>query len=100
MAGFRHSDCVGAEITFAFDSVPIVGLEGDTVASALIANGILALGTSPISGDPYRGFCLVGRCAECLMTIDGQPGTMACATPLVAGMQVRTQQGRGNWDES
>jgi hypothetical protein len=31
------------------------------------------------------------------MVIDGQPGTMACITPVRDGTRVETQQGRGHW---
>jgi len=88
-------------ISFTFTGDSIKGARSDTVASALIANGVAMFGTSPTTGEPYRAFCLVGRCAECLMEIDGQPGVMACRTNLREGISVRLQSGRGSWgDES
>jgi predicted molibdopterin-dependent oxidoreductase YjgC len=88
------------QISFQFNGRTLTGATSDTVASALIANDVAAFGTSPTTGEPYRAFCLVGRCADCLMEIDGQPGTMACRTPLRDGLDVRSQEGRGSWNGS
>ena len=54
--------------------------------------------TSPADDSPRGGFCFVGRCSDCLMMIDGQPGTMACRTLVRAGMRVETQHGLGHWE--
>ena len=83
-------------IRFVFDGEPVVGLESDTVASALLAAGHRIF-TYAADGSPRGGYCFVGRCGDCLMLIDGQPGLMACQTAVRAGMVVETQQGRGHW---
>jgi 2Fe-2S iron-sulfur cluster binding domain len=90
---------VQEDISFTFNGEPMNGALSDTVASALIASNVAFLGTSPTTGEPYRAFCLVGRCSDCLMEIDGQPGIMACRTPLRAGISVRIQSGRGMWED-
>jgi len=87
------------QVEFTFNGQPLLGVESDTVASALRANGIVHFGTSPQSGEPYGGFCFVGRCAECLVMVDGQPGVMACRTTLEPSMSVQAQAGRGAWGE-
>ena len=87
------------QISFMFNGDPMQGALTDTVASALIANNVAFLGTSPTTGEPYRAFCLVGRCADCLMEIDGLPGVMACRTPLRDGVSVRMQSGHGTWND-
>jgi sarcosine oxidase subunit alpha len=86
----------GAAIEFLFDSQPVTAAESDTVASALFAAGQRVL-TIASDGSPRGGFCFIGRCSDCLMVIDGQPGTMACQTPVRQGMRVETQRGRGHW---
>ena len=87
-------------ISFFFNGDSLQGASTDTVASALIANDVVWFGTSPTTGEPYRGFCLVGRCSDCLMEIDGQPAVMACRTPLRDGISVRIQSGRGTWGDA
>ena len=93
----RRADFAGTSVQFFLDGVAVAALETDTVASALIAAGHRVFGTAPADGSPRGGYCFVGRCSDCLMMIDGQPGTMACQTPVRAGMQVLTQHGLGHW---
>jgi sarcosine oxidase subunit alpha len=86
-------------ISFTWNGTPMTGAEGDTVASALIANGERVFTIHPTSGQPRGGFCLVGRCSDCLVVVDGQPGTIACVTFLVDGLRVERQVGHGHWGE-
>ena len=79
------------------DGEEIVAAVSDSVASALLASGRRHFLISPHDGEPRGGFCFVGRCADCLMVIDGQPGTMACVTRVRPGMSVETQAGHGHW---
>ena len=81
----------------SFDGRTISALPHDTVASALIANGVRTLGYAPQDGLPYGGYCFIGRCGECQMVIDGQPCQFACMTEARPGMQVETQHGHGHW---
>ncbi len=100
MAAHRRDSASDRQtISFTCNGEPMQGLAGDTVASALIAAGLPFFGTSPATGEPYRGFCFVGRCSDCLMEIDGQPGVMACRTPLREGIAVSVQSGRGTWGD-
>jgi len=43
---------------------------------------------------------MVGRCADCMVVVDGVPGVRACVTPVSAGLDVRTQQELGELDAS
>ena len=59
---------------------------GDTVMTALLTfNGHLRL--TEFTGSPRAGFCLMGACQDCWVTVDGRRAR-ACSTPLAAGMQV------------
>lgn len=40
---------------------------------------------------PRGLFCNTGKCASCLMRVDGTPNVRACVTPVHDGMQVETQ---------
>jgi sarcosine oxidase subunit alpha len=86
----------GSAIQFTFDGAPVAAIESDTVASALVAAGYRVM-TMASDGSPRGGFCFVGRCSDCLMVIDGEPGTMACQIRVRTGMRVETQRGRGHW---
>ncbi|HEY7035992.1 MAG TPA: (2Fe-2S)-binding protein [Thermomicrobiales bacterium] len=84
-------------VTFSFDGRPIEAYEDEPIAAALIAAGIRVFRTMPRTGEPRGGYCFVGRCADCLMIVDGTPNVMACLTPVRDGMRVETQHGLGFW---
>ncbi len=81
-------------ITIYFEGIPVLANEGDTVASALIANGIDVFGFTE-KGHSRGFFCAIGKCSSCLMEIDGIPNVRSCITPVRDGMQVKRQMGRG-----
>lgn len=78
-----------------FNGQTMYGLEGDTIASALHANGILKLSFSIKHHRPRGFYCAIGNCSSCHMTVDGVPNVKTCITPLVAGMDVRRQTDKG-----
>jgi predicted molibdopterin-dependent oxidoreductase YjgC len=84
-------------ITITVDGRPVEARAGEPVAAALLAAGVRVWRTMPQAGEARGGYCLVGRCPDCLVTIDGRPGIRACVTPVRAGMTVETQHGLGEW---
>ena len=85
----------GEPLTLTFEGTELAAFQGDTVASALLAAGVRAFTTTEVAGDQRGGFCFVGRCADCLVIVDGQANHRACLTPVRDGMTVRIQQGHG-----
>jgi hypothetical protein len=82
-------------VRFTFDGEPVLGREGEPIAAALLAAGYRVMRTMPRTGDPRGGYCMVGRCTDCLVIVDGVPNVFACLTPVAADLNVRTQHGRG-----
>jgi NADPH-dependent 2,4-dienoyl-CoA reductase/sulfur reductase-like enzyme/Fe-S-cluster-containing hydrogenase component 2 len=80
------------EIEFSFDGEPLRGLEGETIAAALFANGVTRFSEHRKAGAPQGIFCANGQCSQCTVIIDGMP-RKACVTSLSAGMNVRTMKG-------
>ncbi len=78
---------VGRAITLRFDGQDIAALEGETVAAALSAAGILAFRTTP-GGAPRGLHCGMGACFDCVVTIDGRIGQRACQAKVADGMEV------------
>ena len=74
-------------IRFEVDGRAVEARAGDTVASALLANGIRALRAGP-DGSPRGLFCGIGICFDCLVTVDGRPGQRACMVRVREGMVV------------
>ena len=88
---FKH----GKEVSFSFDGKELKGYEGEPIAVALTANGVRVFRVSPLMKRPRGFFCAIGKCSSCFMTVDGVPNVRTCVTPLVAGMKVETQKGKG-----
>lgn len=86
------------EIAFTLDGRTLSGRAGEPILAALLAAGIRVCRTMPRSGEARGGYCLVGRCADCLMQVDGEVNVRTCLTPLRAGMRVATQHGLGTWE--
>ena len=87
----------GHEVTFWFDGQPVSGYAGEPIIAALLAAGRRVLRTMPRTGDSRGGYCLVGRCADCLVVVDGVPDVLGCRAPVAAGLRVETQRGLGDW---
>ena len=88
----QHPDirAAGRSTTFLFDGQTLPALEGETIAAALAAQGIVALRHT--RGGERRGlFCGMGVCQECLVTVDGRASQRACMTKVGPGQVVRTQ---------
>jgi predicted molibdopterin-dependent oxidoreductase YjgC len=84
--------------TFLFDDRPVPFRPGQTVAAALLADGVRSWRTTRVAGRPRGVFCGIGVCFDCLVTADGQANERACLLPAQEGMQVRAQQGTGHDD--
>jgi len=83
----------GREISFLFDGKPLKGYEGEPIAVALRAAGVMTHRYTQKRHEPRGVFCAIGRCTDCVMIVDGVPNTRTCITPLVEGMKVQTQDG-------
>ena len=82
-------------VEFTFDGAAVSGRDGEPIAAALFAASYRVLRTMPRFGDARGGYCMIGRCTDCLVVVDGLPNVPACRTPVSAGQVVRTQQGLG-----
>jgi predicted molibdopterin-dependent oxidoreductase YjgC len=81
-------------VAFAFENRQFEGQEGEPVAAALIASGVRVFRYMPETNEPRGGFCFIGKCADCMMTVDGRPRVRTCVTPLRAGMKINVERTR------
>lgn len=77
-------------VNFTFDGVTYKGFEGDTIASALLANGIRQLRVHEETGAPRAIYCNIGHCFECRVTVNHAQGVRACMTPIEKNMIVES----------
>ncbi len=78
---------IGRPVTIQFDGRPIAALEGETIAAALSAAGIVAYRRTA-SGAPRGLYCGMGACFDCVVSVDGRIGQRACLTKVADGMRV------------
>ena len=83
-------------LAFDFLGRPMTGFAGDTVASALYANGVRIFGRSLKYHRPRGLYSMEGESSNTLMEINGVPNECAETTALRAGMSVRAQNVRGD----
>ena len=83
----------GKRVTFTFDGKEVEGYEGEPIAMALKAAGLMVHRYTQKEHKPRGIFCAIGRCTDCVMVVDGKPNIRTCVTPLQAGMDVKTQYG-------
>jgi len=81
-------------IKFFFEGRELEAFEGETIAAALVANGIDVFGQTEHSR-PRGFYCAIGKCSSCLMIVDGVSNVRSCITLVKDGMQVERQVGRG-----
>jgi sarcosine oxidase subunit alpha len=82
----RHPD-----IEFRFEGRLLRACEGDTIAAALIANGVHVFGRSSKYHRPRGYRCGQGHCSACAMRVDGLPGVRTCITPVRPRMIVERE---------
>ena len=93
---FRRLDSDGGEpVNVTINGQPVQARRGETVAAAVLAQGLRHTRTTPVSGAPRAPLCLMGVCYECLMVIDGRPNQRACMETVREGMRIECQQGTG-----
>ena len=83
------------EVFFVFDGEEMKGKQGDTIATALIANGVRSFRVTEKQKSNRGVFCGIGQCSDCLVVVDGVSNIKSCITLLNDGMVIATQKGRG-----
>jgi sarcosine oxidase subunit alpha len=80
----------GHRVMIRVNGKPVEACRGETLFAALIAAGIRTLRHS-YKGQTKTargGFCGMGVCQECRVTVDGLPDRRACMTEVREGMEV------------
>ena len=74
-------------IGFTWQGRALQAREGETIASALFANGIRIFGHHHKDGAPQGIFCANGQCAQCAVVADDLP-VKSCMVTVRAGMRI------------
>lgn len=74
-------------VSFTLDGATATALAGATVLTAILTNaGHVRM--SEFGDGPRAGFCWMGACQDCFVTVTGPGRVRACATTLAPGMAV------------
>lgn len=92
---FLQADLLMFETAFDIEKIEIV-VDGKSymvpkdvsVAAALLLTEAVPFRYSKVDKSPRAPFCLMGVCAECLVTINEEPGQFACQTTVQSGMRI------------
>jgi len=79
-------------VTISVDGKTISVFEGESLAAALWAEGVISLGHNPNTGSNRGLYCGIGHCYECRVTVDGVQDVRSCLTPVREGMRVTLQK--------
>jgi len=79
-------------IEFTWKGCVFSGLEGETIASALFANGEHIFGHHHKDGSPLGIFCANGQCSQCMVLADGKP-VKACMELVKPGQRIEPADG-------
>ncbi len=82
-----------SSISFLFDGNELTARAGDSIAAALLNNGISQFRTTPVTGAPRAPYCMMGVCFDCLIQVDGVPNLQACMIEVRDGMTIVPMQG-------
>ena len=77
------------KITIFFEDKAILARLGQTIASALVGNGVYNFGTSRNLVKPRGLFCSNGRCCSCYMTVNDIDHVRTCVTLVEEGMRIQ-----------
>ncbi len=85
-------------LRFRLGESELEGFRGDTIGSALYANGRRVFSRSFKYHRPRGLLCCSGHCPNCMMTVDGVPNVRVCVEPLREGAVVTPQNVLGRLD--
>ena len=86
-------------VTIIVDGERLKARKGEMIAAALIATGKKYFRKTVKSHEPRGIDCGIGRCTDCVMTVNGIPNVRTCITPVQEGMEIETQMGYGHWKQ-
>src|SRR4051812_30602823 len=86
----------GSAVHFQFEGEEYKGYAGDTIASALAANGVTVLSRSFKYHRPRGILTMTGQDANTLVQLPDEPNVLADLHPLTNGLRVSAQNVKGS----
>jgi hypothetical protein len=80
------------EVTFTFNGKSFMGVEGQSIAAALMATGVRELRKTRFDEEPRLIFCGIGICFDCVVVVDGVANQRACLVEIADGAKIESQK--------
>ena len=80
------------EVTFTFNGETFNGVEGQSIAAALMATGVRELRKTRFDEEPRLIFCGIGICFECVVVVNGVANQRACLVEISDGAKIESQK--------
>ena len=80
------------EVTFTFNGETFKGVEGQSIAAALMATGVRELRKTRFDEEPRLIFCGIGICFDCVVVVNGVANQRACLIEIVEGAKIESQK--------
>lgn len=80
------------EVTFSFNGETFRGVEGQSIAAALMARGVRELRKTRFDDEPRLIFCGIGICFDCVVVVDGVANQRACLVEITDGAKIESQK--------
>jgi D-hydroxyproline dehydrogenase subunit gamma len=93
-ARFKFIGTPAAAVPVTVDGQPMALPEGEMLAAALLAAGVLRFHDSALAGALRGPFCAMGSCFQCVAEVDGKPQQRTCQTRVRRGMTVKLAAAR------
>ena len=77
-----------AVLQLTVDGLAVEARRGDTLLTAILADGLRHVRTSEFGDGPRAGFCWMGACQDCWVVVEGRGTVRACTTLAESGMAV------------
>lgn len=78
------------DVSFFFNGEKFSGVQGQSIAAALIANDQRELRRTRFGKEPRSIFCGIGICFDCVVTINGVANQRACLIEISNNMNVES----------
>ena len=78
----------GAEVSFTFNGDSYEGVQGQSIAAALMASGVRELRTTRFRNEPRLIFCGIGVCFDCVVVVNGVANQRACLVEIQQDDQI------------
>jgi len=86
----------GERIPFTYKGKTYYGVEGDTIATALYANGVRIYARSLKYHRPRGFYSMDGECSNTMMEVDGIPNVRTETSLLKSNMEIKEQNVKGS----